>query len=246
MTALSSVPGAALPRIAELSTIAHDGKVVVVGCDFDGLLHYTIRQSGFEDTVTKIDAAAQQMPGFENWQELPLDMALPDESVATHEAISLIDKNDKPIMRSIYGKDAAPSAVGRVKLVSALGHLYVFRVSPSGRLLANRFVLDGMTNEIVPKLEVRYRRSGLKLLPDGGTGSRPGQPVNDSLGSKRIDEFPFCEPAQELTFLGKFDLDKPWFSVELIATAEHGKHRCLLYTSPSPRDATLSRMPSSA
>ena len=26
----------------------------------------------------------------------------------------------------------------------------------------------------------------------------------------------------------------------------HGRLRCLLYTSPSPRDATLSRMPSSA
>ena len=28
--------------------------------------------------------------------------------------------------------------------------------------------------------------------------------------------------------------------------AEIGKYYCLLYTSPSPRDATLSRMPSSA
>ena len=28
--------------------------------------------------------------------------------------------------------------------------------------------------------------------------------------------------------------------------AEHIGHTCLLYTSPSPRDATLSRMPSSA
>ena len=27
---------------------------------------------------------------------------------------------------------------------------------------------------------------------------------------------------------------------------DHGSHNCLLYTSPSPRDATLSRMPSSA
>ena len=26
----------------------------------------------------------------------------------------------------------------------------------------------------------------------------------------------------------------------------HGTHRCLLYTSPSPRDGLLSRMPSSA
>ena len=35
-----------------------------------------------------------------------------------------------------------------------------------------------------------------------------------------------------------------------LASAEKGRHElanaCLLYTSPSPRDATLSRMPSSA
>ena len=36
---------------------------------------------------------------------------------------------------------------------------------------------------------------------------------------------------RELTNLDKYPVDS---------------HRCLLYTSPSPRDATLSRMPSSA
>ena len=30
------------------------------------------------------------------------------------------------------------------------------------------------------------------------------------------------------------------------ATRPYAEYRCLLYTSPSPRDATLSRMPSSA
>ena len=31
-----------------------------------------------------------------------------------------------------------------------------------------------------------------------------------------------------------------------LTAAEAGRNSCLLYTSPSPRDATLSRMPSSA
>ena len=35
-------------------------------------------------------------------------------------------------------------------------------------------------------------------------------------------------------------------STEIAASAELLEHLCLLYTSPSPRDATLSRMPSSA
>ena len=33
---------------------------------------------------------------------------------------------------------------------------------------------------------------------------------------------------------------------EIVAVSKEYKEVCLLYTSPSPRDATLSRMPSSA
>ena len=33
---------------------------------------------------------------------------------------------------------------------------------------------------------------------------------------------------------------------EIVVTAQKRVESCLLYTSPSPRDATLSRMPSSA
>ena len=42
-----------------------------------------------------------------------------------------------------------------------------------------------------------------------------------------------------------FDKDGDFFDVNAIACKAWG-YTCLLYTSPSPRDATLSRMPSSA
>ena len=38
---------------------------------------------------------------------------------------------------------------------------------------------------------------------------------------------------------------KPWAN-KLFTSVDGYKYTCLLYTSPSPRDATLSRMPSSA
>ena len=45
---------------------------------------------------------------------------------------------------------------------------------------------------------------------------------------------------------GGFDLSAyPNITAWVLRVADHPKH-CLLYTSPSPRDATLSRMPSSA
>ena len=47
---------------------------------------------------------------------------------------------------------------------------------------------------------------------------------------------------------GKIEQEIPWWQLHEIAKSLGGKltHICLLYTSPSPRDATLSRMPSSA
>ena len=48
------------------------------------------------------------------------------------------------------------------------------------------------------------------------------------------------EPINALTVSHNRNLSKDWFREFLLPEA------CLLYTSPSPRDATLSRMPSSA
>ena len=39
--------------------------------------------------------------------------------------------------------------------------------------------------------------------------------------------------------VGEYTLYQKWLEIQM-------KYPCLLYTSPSPRDATLSRMPSSA
>ena len=48
--------------------------------------------------------------------------------------------------------------------------------------------------------------------------------------------------------LGKLSADHPWASVELDGRdlSISGVAPCLLYTSPSPRDLSTSRMPSSA
>ena len=55
-----------------------------------------------------------------------------------------------------------------------------------------------------------------------------------------LDLYRLEDPA-ELEFLGFRDLQE-----ESVLMLVEWPERCLLYTSPSPRDATLSRMPSSA
>ena len=64
--------------------------------------------------------------------------------------------------------------------------------------------------------------------------------VREALDDKNVDAIAIAAPNH-------------WHSLMTIWAAQAGKHvyvekpmSCLLYTSPSPRDATLSRMPSSA
>ncbi len=210
------------PDIAHLNAIAHEGKVVVFGTDIDGAIHYTVRQSGFEDTVLKNSGELKDasLDGFEKWKSLTIDQSVNDPSVLAYEKANLADKKGNILITSLYGKDAATFAVAPVKLRSADGHIYLFGVTSKGYLSMGRFILDGMTNELIPKLEVRYRRSKQKLTPEKSRKSN-----QDSLDFRDIDENPFYEPALQLTFLGKFDVTKPWFSVELINTNEHDKYR---------------------
>ncbi len=211
-------------NIIHIQSVAHEGKVVVVGTDTEGYLFYTIRQSGFEDTVIKSQISSEQLPGFEPWKSLILDNSVDDSSVRFYQTANFSDKNGVPLVESIYEDAASRSAVAQVKMLSCLGHLYLFRVSAKGRLLMNRFILDGITNELIPKLEVRYRRSQKKLTPEGGTSKNQNGTNQDSLEYKDINDQPFYEPALQLNFLGEFHKEKPWFSVELLNTNEHDKH----------------------
>mgnify|MGYP003310406498 CR=1 FL=1 len=59
--------------------------------------------------------------------------------------------------------------------------------------------------------------------------------------SKKLESWKFS-PSKHLRKYNLINLDQSNFSIEQY----NDKYTCLLYTSPSPRDATLSRMPSSA
>ena len=60
-----------------------------------------------------------------------------------------------------------------------------------------------------------------------------------------------AEDLSDKVLIGKLNVDEnsqtpPKYGIRGIPTLMLFKNGCLLYTSPSPRDATLSRMPSSA
>ena len=125
-----------------------------------------------------------------------------------------------PIIRSVYmTKDT--TAVAPVQLISGVGHLYIFRQQKSGKVAVDRFVLDGMTNKLVPKLQVRYKRSQQKYEPLRKDAA--GKEVMDSYDFRDANNKPFTEPSTELSILPP-TIDG-WFSVVLLPTKDADQFR---------------------
>ena len=66
--------------------------------------------------------------------------------------------------------------------------------------------------------------------------------------AKRINKVGFLVAMQEeaAPFIGALKLQKRAPHARAPIVVHEGSYNCLLYTSPSPRDGLLSRMPSSA
>ena len=211
-------------KLQHINSIAHEGKVVVFGTDADGKIWYTIKQDGFEDSY--LNTPAEQRTGWENWQQLQLpDEKVDDNSVIEKEKAELTYQKDtsKYILRSRY-QTQNEVAAAPVQLVSALGHIYVFRQSKSNTLLVDRFVLDGMTNKLNRKLEVRFKRSKQKHTPTKNTNKGANGLVNiDSLDFRDANGNFFYEPTTEICSVN--NLEKGWFSVVLVPTIENDVYR---------------------
>ena len=106
-----------------------------------------------------------------------------------------------------------------------MGHIYVFRQSTDNTLLVDRFVLDGMTNKLNRKLEVRFKRSKQKHQPttkNMNKGSN-GLANIDSLDFRDANGNFFYEPTTELCAVN--NLQKGGFSVVLVPTIENDVYR---------------------
>ncbi|MDJ0796847.1 MAG: RICIN domain-containing protein [Calothrix sp. MO_167.B12] len=220
-------------KFAHVNSIAHEGKILVFGTTADGKIYYTVKRSGFEDTALQDN---EDPLSFEPWKILPLDRSVLDQSVLDREQVEFTDKEDNQLLRSRYGEvaETIESAVAPVQLVSGIGHLYVFRQSIGNKLLVNRFVLDGIKNELVPKLEVRFQRSRQKFLPAESMkiDKAEGKLNNiDSLNFRDINNQPFYEPAIELSLIE--NLQDGWFSVVLMPTIEKDIYRWNIFAYDS-------------
>jgi hypothetical protein len=210
-------------KLQHISTITHEGKIVVFATDAEGKISYTVKQDGFEDSY--LNTPADQRTGWENWKTLEFANETDDQSVIEKEKAELTHQKNPSqyLLKSLY-KTENITAVAPVQVISALGHIYVFRQSKSNTLLVHRFVLDGMTNKLNRKLEVRFKRSKQKHAPTKNMQRGSSGLINiDTLDFRDANGNFFYEPTTELCLIN--NLHKGWFSVVLVPTVENDVYR---------------------
>lgn len=194
-----------IKQIRYVNSVTHEGKVVVfatvesttkdpkTGQKFTfGKIYYTVRQDGFEDNQDKTD-----MVGWKHWTLLPFIDEKPDTSVRKKEA------EDAFLIESLYRRTASQGDVSQVQVVSHKQQIYVFRTDRTSKhLLVDRFILNGLTNELLPKLEVRYKRSRMKYEANARMKIVNGRLQGvDSLDFRDANDLSFIEPCRRLRFL---------------------------------------------
>jgi len=210
-------------KLQHINTISHEGKVVVIATDANGKIWYSVKQDGFEDSY--LNTPPDQRTGWENWQELELPNEDDDQSVIDQETAELTDATNPSsfVLHSRY-KTQTETAIAPVQLVSASGHIYIFRQSKTNTLLVDRFVLDGMTNKLNRKLEVRFKRSRQKHEASKNMKKGASGLTNiDTLDFRDTNNNFFYEPTTELCLIN--NLQSGWFSVVLVPTIENDVYR---------------------
>ena len=111
------------------------------------------------------------------------------------------------------------------------------------KLVTFTFLKAGMLTTVQDRGRWGYQAYGVPI--GGAMDRRAAQMANELVGN------PINTPVLEITLLGpSIQVDQTVqiaiTGADLSPTINQQPISCLLYTSPSPRDATLSRMPSSA
>lgn len=226
------------PNTRNIDALTHEGKVLIVATVYEQnttKYYYTIKQDGFEDSALQNPYGT----GWEDFKLIPLpNDTVGDPSVAEREQRELTDKDGKFILRSVYDS-ATMGAYAPVQLVSHDGHAYLFRQSSQGTLLVDRFVLDGMTNTLTPKIEVRFKRSRQRYKPlQAMKINSSGQLESvDALDFRDMNDKPFFAPTIELSLTdaggSAYSMQKGWFDVVITPTNEQDNYRWHIFSCAS-------------
>ncbi|PSN11469.1 hypothetical protein C7293_24160 [filamentous cyanobacterium CCT1] len=210
-------------NLQHLTSVQHQGLVFLFGIDSNRDIYYAVRRTPaaptepVESENTDDEAAAAASPvatsQWGEWVRLPLPVDQPDESVIQREREEGVDR----WVRSQYST-ATRTALAPIQVISDGEHLFVFRQSTENTLLCDRFLLDGGTERLVPKLEVRFKRSRQRFIPAQPQGLSGSQSFDTPDFRDFAGNF-FFEPTQEIRLAQ--NLTQGWFAVVLTNTSEH-------------------------
>jgi hypothetical protein len=215
-------------NLQHITTVQHQGLVFLFGIDTNRDIYYAVRQTPLSSTQSVVeeeemdpsdpsDTIPDRPSQWGEWVRLPLPADQPDESVIQRER----EERTNQWVRSQYNT-AHSTALAPIQVLSDGEHLLVFRQSLDNTLLVDRFLLDGGTERLVPKLEVRFKRSRQRFAPaqpQGLGGSRSF----DTTDFRDFEGNFFFEPTQEIRLAQ--NLTAGWFSVVLTHTTEHNVSR---------------------
>ena len=208
-----------------LATVQHQGTVALFGLDAERTIWYSVRLG---EPANAFDPAET----WSSWLRLPL----PDQQVDR----SVVDKERAGAATDLIGSCFSTrhnAALAPIQCLSDGDHIWVFRqssvdppTSERPNLLADRFVLDGEANELVPKLEVRFKRSGQKYQPrqDASGHAMDSRDFRDAHGRF------FFEPTTELRMID--GLHDGQFAVVLCPTSEHDVFRWHIFAHNANTD----------
>ena len=211
-------------NLQHMTSVQHQGLVFLFGIDTNRDVYYAVRRTPAAPTeptepaeTPDDEAGAPTTPvvtsQWGEWVRLQLPVDQPDESVIQREREEGVDQ----WVRSQYST-ANRTALAPIQVLSDGEHLFVFRQSTDNTLLVDRFLLDGGAERLVPKLEVRFKRSRQRFTPAQPQGLGGSQSF-DTPDFRDFEGNFFFEPTQEIRLAQ--NLTAGWFSVVLTTTTEH-------------------------
>jgi hypothetical protein len=213
-------------NVKHISTLTHEGKVILMATIVENgsaRLNYTVKQDGFEDSALQTPTAA--VGKHSRCWNCPNDPT-GDASVAAKEQAELTDKQGN-YSAALDLQQRHSDRRGSCATYLARWASLCFRQSTRGTLLVDRFVLDGMTNTLTPKLEVRFKRSRQRHTPLKAMKINSGGQMEslDSLDFRDMQNRPFTEPTSELCPELLNHLQAGWFGVVVTPTNEQENYR---------------------
>lgn len=200
--------------LQHITTVQHEGRVLLLGIDSQRDIFYAVKRS--PEAIANVPASENDgtMPVlWGDWQRLSLpDDPIGDPSVEQRQRETGVYE----LVRSRYNT-ADQTALAPIQAVSYGEHLHIFRQSLDGTLLMDRFVLDGGSDRLVRKIEVRFKRSGQRYEPLQPTGIGSNREF-DSPDYRDFEGNFFFEPTHELRLIN--GLQNGWFSVAITSTSE--------------------------